>query len=96
MILTHDVILREIKADNIKIEPFEAMQTGPASVDLHLGNLFRIFKRHRDVVQVTGAKLFGPYTGRKDMPICVSKVRGESCLYLIDKLEKKSKNDAIE
>ncbi|MCX6758681.1 MAG: dCTP deaminase [Candidatus Nealsonbacteria bacterium] len=43
MILTHDVILEEIKKGNIKITPFDAKNLGPASYDLALGNSLRIF-----------------------------------------------------
>lgn len=52
MILTRDKILEEVKRDNIKIEPFDKNQVGPASVDLHLGNRFRIFKPNAEMVPV--------------------------------------------
>lgn len=43
-ILTHDVIIDEIKKGNIVIsEPFTFDNVGPASVDLTLGNEFRMF-----------------------------------------------------
>ena len=51
-ILTRDEILNEIKAGNVKIEPFEEFQVGPASVDLRLGNEFRVFRKVHDLVQV--------------------------------------------
>ncbi|MBI5148848.1 dCTP deaminase [Candidatus Pacearchaeota archaeon] len=44
MILTHDEILRQIKKGRIKIEPFNPLNIGPASIDLHLNNEFRIFR----------------------------------------------------
>jgi len=47
MILTKNVILEEIKKGNIKIDPFEEKNLGPASYDLALGNSLRIFV-HRD------------------------------------------------
>ena len=43
-ILTHDEILRRIREGSIKIEPFREEQVGPASVDLHLGSKFRVFR----------------------------------------------------
>jgi dCTP deaminase len=43
-ILTHDVILELIRNGTISIEPFSEEQVGPASVDLHLDNKFRIFR----------------------------------------------------
>lgn len=52
-ILTHDEILKEIASGNIVIDPFDATCVGPASVDLHLGNEFRVFRKSHDVVRVT-------------------------------------------
>ena len=51
-ILTRDEILNEIRRGNIKIEPFALDQVGPASIDLHLSNEFRIFKNIRRVVEI--------------------------------------------
>jgi dCTP deaminase len=45
MILTKDEILKEIKKGKIKIQPFNKNQIGPSSIDLTLGNEFRVFKR---------------------------------------------------
>jgi len=53
MILTRDVILREIAAGRVAIEPFDASQVGPASIDLHLGNEIRVMEGPPDVVAVT-------------------------------------------
>ena len=47
MILTRDVIRREIEAGRVVIEPFFADQVGPASIDLHLGDEIRV-PRHED------------------------------------------------
>jgi len=44
-ILTKDEIFKEIKAGNIEITPFKRDRVGPASIDLHLGNEFSMFKR---------------------------------------------------
>lgn len=52
MILTHNIILQEIKNGNIKITPFEPDQVGAGSVDLHLGNVFRRFKHYNGVFPV--------------------------------------------
>ena len=51
-ILTRDEILKEIEQGNIKIEPFSLEQMGPASVDLHLSNEFRVFRNIRGVVEI--------------------------------------------
>ena len=52
-ILTHDEILKEIEAGNIRIDPYYPECLGPASVDLHLGNEFRVFRKVHDIVRVT-------------------------------------------
>jgi dCTP deaminase len=51
-VLTHDAILKEIKKGNIKISPFDESQVGPGSIDLHLGDEFRMFKNVRKIVHV--------------------------------------------
>jgi dCTP deaminase len=53
MILTRDVILAEIAAGRLVIEPFEPDQVGPASIDLHLGDEIRVMAGGPDVVEVT-------------------------------------------
>jgi dCTP deaminase len=63
-ILTHDEILKEIAAGNIIIEPFHADCVGPASVDLHLGNEFRVFRKVHDVVRVTPESNYEEITER--------------------------------
>jgi dCTP deaminase len=45
MILTRQDILNEIKKGNLGIKPFEPKNIGPVSVDLTLGNEFRIFTK---------------------------------------------------
>ena len=52
-ILTRDVILELIQSGQIQIDPFSKEQVGPASVDLHLGNHFRVFKEIRRPFDVT-------------------------------------------
>jgi len=41
-----------IKAGTIKIEPFEESQIGPASIDLHIGNTFLVYKKVRGLCHV--------------------------------------------
>ncbi|MEW6441027.1 MAG: dCTP deaminase [bacterium] len=53
-ILTRDEILREIAAGNIRIDPYDPACVGPASVDLHLGSTFRVFKSTHQNVRVAG------------------------------------------
>jgi hypothetical protein len=53
MILTGDVIRREIEARRVLIDPFFADQVGPASIDLHLGDEIRVMHVGREPVPVT-------------------------------------------
>src|SRR5678810_1082871 len=53
MILTRDVIRREIEAGRVVIEPFFADQVGPASIDLHLGDEIRVMHSGQAPVLVT-------------------------------------------
>ena len=53
MILTHDVILREIAAGRLVIDPFDPSQVGPASIDLHLGDEIRVMAGGPDVIDLT-------------------------------------------
>jgi dCTP deaminase len=43
-ILARDEILRRIELGEIRIDPFSEDQVGPASVDLHIDRVFRIFR----------------------------------------------------
>jgi dCTP deaminase len=52
MILTHDVILREIAAGRIEIDPFTPDQVGPASIDLHLGDEIRVMEGGPAVIEL--------------------------------------------
>lgn len=52
-VLTRDEILRRIAAGSIGIEPFDAAQVGPASIDLHLGRQFRVFQPAQEIFHVT-------------------------------------------
>jgi len=51
-ILTRDEILAEIEKGGICIEPFDEQSVGPASLDLRLGNVFRVFKKVHKVMPV--------------------------------------------
>jgi len=52
MILTRDVILREIADGRITIDPFSSDQVGPASIDLHLGDEIRIMRGGPPVIEL--------------------------------------------
>ena len=53
MILTRDVIRREIAAGRVVIDPFVDDQVGPASIDLHLGDEIRVMHPGPAPVPVT-------------------------------------------
>lgn len=53
MVLTRDVILREIEAGRLAIEPLVPDQIGPASIDLHLGDEIRVMQGGPAVIDVT-------------------------------------------
>jgi dCTP deaminase len=44
-VLTHDIILEYIAQKIILIDPFDAASVGPASVDLHLDDRYRVFQK---------------------------------------------------
>ncbi len=52
-ILTREKILKEIHKGTIKIEPFIKENVGPGSVDLTLGDSFRVFKASTKVRDAT-------------------------------------------
>ena len=52
-ILTKLEIIKQIKKGNIKIEPLNLENIGPASIDLTLGNIFRIFEISQKVYDVS-------------------------------------------
>lgn len=54
MILTHDAIIGELKNGRIAVEPMDSEdQVREASIDLRLGNTFRVFAEHKGPVDVT-------------------------------------------
>ena len=53
MILTHEIILKEIESGNIAISPFDKALLGPGSYDLALGKSLRIFTKQNKPFNVT-------------------------------------------
>jgi dCTP deaminase len=51
-VLTREQILKEIRGGTIEVEPFGRDQVGPGSIDLRLGNEFRVFKKLRNALVV--------------------------------------------
>jgi dCTP deaminase len=52
-VLTRPELLRRIEAGEIGIDPFDPECVGPASIDLHLGNQFRVFRTIHNIFHVT-------------------------------------------
>jgi dCTP deaminase len=75
-ILTHDEILAEVRAGNIVIDPYDEARVGPASVDLHLGSSFRVFKAIRKHVRVA------PDSDYRDLSLKIDVGPGESLLLM--------------
>lgn len=51
-VLTREAILQSIRDAKVCIDPFVESQIGPASIDLHLGFEFRVFRKVRRTIQV--------------------------------------------
>lgn len=79
-ILTHDEILKEIETGRVVIEPFMSEQVGPGSVDLHLGDEFRVFQPTRKVVDVTDDVDYSKLTDWVRMPDGIILMPGETVL----------------
>ncbi len=61
-ILTRDEILKAIQAGEIGISPFTEDMVGPGSVDLHMGDEFRVFKKMHTIYHVTNDSDFSDIT----------------------------------
>jgi dCTP deaminase len=51
-ILSKDEILKHVEERRIEVSPFERDHVGPTSIDLTLGNKFRVFKKIRKIFHV--------------------------------------------
>ncbi len=79
-ILTKDEILKAIAAGEIAISPFDPSKVGPGSVDLHLGEDFRIFKKVHDIVDVDDAINYELVTELIHAPSGIVLMPGETVL----------------
>jgi dCTP deaminase len=61
-ILTHDEILARVRSGDIVIDPYQEDCVGPASVDLHLGREFRVFKKMHEIYPVNDHSDFNRIT----------------------------------
>jgi dCTP deaminase len=78
MILTRDVIRREIDAGRVVIEPFSLDQIGPASIDLHLGDEIRVMHEGRDPVPVTDDVDYQTFTDVRPLDVPYALTPGET------------------
>jgi dCTP deaminase len=79
-VLTKEEILREIRRGTIQIDPFEEDQVGPGSIDLRLGNEFRVFKKLRNALVVEDAISMGDLTERVVVEDSFTLMPGETIL----------------
>lgn len=79
-ILTRDEIFKAIDAGEISITPFDPTKVGPGSVDLHLGEDFRIFKKVHDIVDVDDAVNYESVTELIHAPGGIVLMPGETVL----------------
>lgn len=52
-VLTRNEILKAVEAGDIEVDPYRPDLVGPGSVDLHLDNQFRVFKKLHHAYNVT-------------------------------------------
>ena len=51
-VLAKDALLKCLKSGEIRIRPFKLSDVGPGSIDLHLGNDFRVFNKTHGIFKV--------------------------------------------
>lgn len=79
-VLTREDILKEIRQKSIEIVPLEEDQVGPGSVDLHLGNEFRVFKKLRNALTVEDSISVEDLTERLEAEDSFTLMPGETVL----------------
>ncbi len=79
-VLTREEILKEIRQKSIEIVPLEEDQVGPGSVDLHLGNEFRVFKKLRNALTVEDSISVEDLTERLEAEDSFTLMPGETVL----------------
>jgi dCTP deaminase len=79
-ILTRSEIIKRIEDGSIVIDPFNAEYVGPGSIDLHLGEYFRVFHPSRTVVEVNGNVDYTEMTDLVHHPDGILLMPGETVL----------------
>jgi len=81
-VLTREVILQEIAAGRITVEPFAPDQVGPASIDLRLDQAFWLFENRHTIHEVSEESDFELLTRKIESPDGVLLQSGETVLGL--------------
>jgi len=79
-VLTRDEVLKEIRGGIVEIEPFDEDQIGPGSIDLRLGNEFRVFKKLRNALVVEDRITIEDLTERIEIADSFTLMPGETVL----------------
>ncbi len=79
-VLTKDEIFKAIADKRIEIDPFTPELVGPGSVDLHLGNQFRVFRKLHQIYHVTDESDFQQITKLEEVDDYFVLMPGETVL----------------
>lgn len=86
-VIAQSELSRLIREGTIKIEPFDKSQIGPASVDLHVGNTFIVYKKARNIFHVVDDADFSEITEEIKVKDYFVLMPGESVLaYTLEKV----------
>ena len=91
-ILTRDEILKAIRIGKITITPFDETKVGPGSIDLHLGEDFRIFKKVHDIIDVNDKINYEEMTELIHAPEGIILMPGETILGITKEIIKLAPN----
>ncbi len=100
MILSDSEIKRMLKSGELKIEPLEESQIGPASVDLTLSDEWQFFKKMEEPIDLKKTSFKEAFVSRKAEEVvlqpgemCLAKTREKLTLppYIMGKLEGRSR-----
>ena len=79
-VLTRDELLREIDSGRLVVDPFHRDQVGPGSIDLHLGDEFRVFRKLRNACVVEDRIALDELTDRVQVEDSFTLMPGETAL----------------
>ncbi len=79
-VLTHDEILAAIEKGDIEVDPYRPELVGPGSIDLHLDNQFRVFKKLHHIYNVTDEADFTQITELVEVEDAFVLLPGETVL----------------